>query len=162
MRWPGLVSRRRPLREEVRSSWTSRTPRARGSGSDPRASRRGHPGLPAPPGWGPLPARTPRSSRRPRAPACEDVAMDPTLRLRRTGTRQGVAGNGRGATVRFGPADVDGAFTPGELLAVALAACNLMSADFPIARRVGEHVELTGEVTAVKDAATNRYAEASV
>lgn len=88
--------------------------------------------------------------------------MDPTLRLRRTGTRQGVAGNGRGATVRFGPADVDGAFTPGELLAVALAACNLMSADFPIARRVGEHVELTGEVTAVKDAATNRYAEASV
>ncbi len=64
--------------------------------------------------------------------------------------------------MRFGPADVDGAFTPGELLAVALAACNLMSADFPIARRVGEHVELTGEVTAVKDAATNRYAEASV
>lgn len=87
--------------------------------------------------------------------------MGSQLRVERTGTRQGVARNGRGATVRFGPDDVDGSFTPGELLALALAACHLMSADHVLTRRLGE-IEVTGAVETIKDTAENAYAEARV
>ena len=85
------------------------------------------------------------------------------LHLQRTAIREGLAGNDRGASVRFGPADVEGVFTPGELLAIALAACNLMSADHTIARRVGtDPLDLTSTVTTVKDTAANRYVRADV
>lgn len=88
--------------------------------------------------------------------------MTSMLRVERTGTRAGVAVNGRGASLRFGPDDVEGCFTPGELLALALAACNLMSADHAVARRVGPHVNMTGTVTPVKDTGENAYVSAEV
>jgi len=87
--------------------------------------------------------------------------MTSQLRVDRTGTRQGVARNGRGASVRFGPEDVDGAFTPGELLALALAACNVMSADHVLLRRLGE-VGVTASVETTKDVAENAYVDAHV
>jgi uncharacterized OsmC-like protein len=87
--------------------------------------------------------------------------MASQLRVDRTGTRQGVARNGRGASVRFGPEDVDGSFTPGELLALALAACNVMSADHVLVRRLGE-VGLTATVETTKDVAENAYVDAHV
>lgn len=84
------------------------------------------------------------------------------LRVERTGIRQGVATNGRGAEVRFGPVETEGAFTPGELLALALAACNLMSADPPLTRRLGDDARVTGSVTTVKDVAANVYVDSAV
>lgn len=88
--------------------------------------------------------------------------MTSALRVERTGTRTGVAQNGRGASLRFGPGDVEGSFTPGELLALALAACNLMSADHAVVRRLGDQVHVAGTVTPVKDTGENTYVGASV
>lgn len=73
-----------------------------------------------------------------------------------------MAGNARGASVRFGPEEAEGSFTPGELLAVALAACNLMSADATISRRLGDDVEVSAAVETLKDRDTNSYVDASV
>lgn len=84
------------------------------------------------------------------------------LHVERTGIRQGVATNGRGAELRFGPVEVDGSFTPGELLALALASCNLMSADPPITRRLGDDAQVSGTVTTVKDVAANAYVDSAV
>ena len=84
------------------------------------------------------------------------------LRVERTGPRQGVATNGRGGELRFGPVEVDGSFTPGELLALALAACNLMSADPALARRLGDDLRTTASVTTVKDEKANAYVEGAV
>ena len=87
--------------------------------------------------------------------------MSSQLRVERTGTRQGVARNGRGASVRFGPDDVEGSFTPGELLALALAACNVMSVDHVLTRRLGE-VGIGGTVVTSKDVGDNAYVDAHV
>lgn len=84
------------------------------------------------------------------------------LRVERTGVRQGVATNGRGAELRYGPQEQEGSFTPGELLALALAACNLMSADHALARRLGEQVRASGTVTTVKDVPSNAYVDSAV
>lgn len=59
----------------------------------------------------------------------------------RTGTRTFEGRNARGATVKIGPADAPGHFTPGELLKIALAGCVGMSADTVIARRLGDEFE---------------------
>lgn len=84
------------------------------------------------------------------------------LRVERTGVRQGVATNERGAELRYGPVEAEGSFTPGELLALALAACNLMSADHALVRRLGEQVRASGSVTTVKDTGANAYVDAAV
>src|SRR4051812_761398 len=55
----------------------------------------------------------------------------------RVGDRTFEGRNERGATVLIGPASVDGAFTPGELLKAALAGCAGMSADRVLSRRLG-------------------------
>lgn len=84
------------------------------------------------------------------------------LRVERTGTRQGIATNGRGGSLRYGPVEAEGSFTPGELLALALAACNLMSADHALVRRLGANVRASGSVTTVKDASANTYVDSAV
>lgn len=61
----------------------------------------------------------------------------------RTGDRTFQGLNESGATVRIGPVGTPGHFSPGELLKLALAACNGMSADHVIARRLGDDVEYT-------------------
>lgn len=88
--------------------------------------------------------------------------MSEQLSVERTGTRRGIARNARGGEVRYGPVEEEGAFTPGELLQLALAACHLMSADHTLARRLGADVELVGTVEARKDTAANRYLDAQV
>ncbi|MEE6139305.1 OsmC family protein [Mycobacterium sp. 050128] len=60
------------------------------------------------------------------------------LWVERTGTRRYTGHSSRGAQVLVGSEDVDGVFTPGELLKIALAACSGMSSDQPLARRLGE------------------------
>ncbi|QOR71811.1 OsmC family protein [Ruania alkalisoli] len=84
------------------------------------------------------------------------------LRIERTGTRQYVARNDRGGEVAIGPREIDGVFNPGELMALALAACTMMSADLPIGRRLGEDFTGGAVVSTEKDEQQNRYTSAEV
>lgn|SRR6185437_7819263 len=60
------------------------------------------------------------------------------LWVERTGVRRYTGHSSRGAHVLVGSEDVDGVFTPGELMKIALAACSGMSSDSPLARRLGD------------------------
>ncbi|OZG26898.1 hypothetical protein BH683_023175 [Williamsia sp. 1138] len=60
------------------------------------------------------------------------------LWVQRTGSRRYTGRSSRGAEVLIGSQDVEGAFTPGELLKIALAACTGMSSDKPLSRRLGD------------------------
>ncbi len=84
------------------------------------------------------------------------------VQVQRTGTRRYVATNSRGAQVQIGGAETEGVFTPGELLAIALGACHVMSADLPLVRRLGEDFSATAAVHRTKLAAENRYTAADV
>lgn len=75
----------------------------------------------------------------------------------RTGPRTYEGLNERGTTLRIGPADVDGCFTPGELLKLALIACAGMSADRVAARRLGDDFAMTIWAHGRSDRDENRY-----
>ena len=60
------------------------------------------------------------------------------LWVERTGVRRYTGRSSRGAEVLVGSEDVEGVFTPGELMKIALAACSGMSSDAPLQRRLGE------------------------
>ncbi|ATA29131.1 hypothetical protein MLM_3008 [Mycobacterium lepraemurium] len=47
--------------------------------------------------------------------------------------------------------DVDGVFTPGELLKIALAACSGMASDVPLARRLGDDYRAVIRVSGAAD-----------
>ena len=51
----------------------------------------------------------------------------------------------------MGSEDVDGVFTPGELLKIALAACSGMATDAPLARRLGDDYAATVHVSGPPD-----------
>jgi uncharacterized OsmC-like protein len=53
--------------------------------------------------------------------------------------------------VLVGSEDVDGVFTPGELMKIALAACSGMSSDSPLARRLGDDYSATVRVSGDAD-----------
>ncbi|MGB3770283.1 MAG: OsmC family protein [Rhodococcus sp. (in: high G+C Gram-positive bacteria)] len=73
------------------------------------------------------------------------------LWVERTGTRRYTGKSSRGAEVLVGSEDVDGVFTPGELLKIALAACSGMSSDRPLARRLGDDYDATIRVSGTAD-----------
>jgi uncharacterized OsmC-like protein len=73
------------------------------------------------------------------------------LWVERTGTRRYTGRSSRGAEVLVGSEDVQGVFTPGELMKIALAACSGMSSDFPLARRLGDDYQATVEVSGTAD-----------
>ena len=75
----------------------------------------------------------------------------------RTGTRRYTGRSSRGAEVLVGSEDVEGVFTPGELLKIALAACSGMSSDQPLARRLGDDYQATIKVTGPPDREQERY-----
>lgn len=77
----------------------------------------------------------------------------------RTGTRVFTGRNSRGAVVKIGPSDAGAVFTPGELLKVALAGCAGMSADFPLARRLGPDFAATVRVSGLSDEVEDRYTD---
>lgn len=56
-----------------------------------------------------------------------------------------------------GSEDVDGVFTPGELLKIALAACSGMSSDMPLARRLGDDYKAVIRVSGAADREQERY-----
>ena len=73
------------------------------------------------------------------------------LWVERTGTRRYTGRSSRGAEVLVGSEDVEGVFTPGELMKVALAACSGMSSDLPLARRLGDDYQATVVVSGAAD-----------
>ncbi len=56
-----------------------------------------------------------------------------------------------------GSEDVEGVFTPGELLKIALAACSGMSSDLPLARRLGDDYKAVIRVSGAADREQERY-----
>jgi uncharacterized OsmC-like protein len=79
------------------------------------------------------------------------------LWVERTGVRRYTGHSSRGAQVLVGAEDVDGVFTPGELLKIALAACSGMASDQPLARRLGDDYTATIKVSGPPDREQERY-----
>ncbi|KUI42741.1 hypothetical protein AU197_16215 [Mycobacterium sp. IS-1590] len=79
------------------------------------------------------------------------------LWVERTGQRRYVGRSSRGAEVLVGGEDVEGVFTPGELLKIALAACSGMASDVPLQRRLGEQYRTTIRVSGAADREQERY-----
>ncbi|KAA0024273.1 OsmC family protein [Antrihabitans cavernicola] len=86
-----------------------------------------------------------------------EEAQPTTLWVERTGTRRYTGKSSRGAEVLVGSQDVDGVFTPGELLKIALAACTGMSSDFPLSRRLGDNYDATVRVSGDADRENETY-----
>ncbi len=88
----------------------------------------------------------------------QNSATTPTeLWVERTGTRRYTGRSSRGAEVLIGSESVDGVFTPGELLKIALAACSGMSSDFPLSRRLGDDYDATIKVSGAADRENEVY-----
>ncbi|PSR67742.1 hypothetical protein C8258_14355 [Nocardia sp. MDA0666] len=81
------------------------------------------------------------------------------LWVERTGTRRYTGRSSRGAEVLIGSDGVEGVFTPGELLKIALAACTGMSSDFPLSNRLGENYDTTIRVSGDADRENEVYPE---
>ena len=79
------------------------------------------------------------------------------LWVERSGSRRYTGYSSRGAQVLVGSEDVDGVFTPGELMKIALAACSGMSSDQPLARRLGDDYQATVRVSGAADRDEERY-----
>ncbi|MGD9620558.1 MAG: OsmC family protein [Mycolicibacterium sp.] len=79
------------------------------------------------------------------------------LWVQRTGVRRYTGHSTRGAEVLIGSEDVEGVFTPGELMKIALAACSGMSSDQPLRRRLGDDYQSTIRVTGPADRDQERY-----
>src|ERR1700735_278063 len=73
------------------------------------------------------------------------------LWVERTGTRRYSGHSSRGAEVLVGSEDVEGVFTPGELMKIALAACSGMSSHQPLARRLGDDYKAVVRVSGDAD-----------
>ncbi len=80
-----------------------------------------------------------------------------TLWVERTGTRRYTGRSSRGAEVLVGSEGVEGVFTPGELLKIALAACTGMSTDFPLSNRLGDSYDVTIRVSGAADRENEVY-----
>lgn len=79
------------------------------------------------------------------------------LWVERTGQRRYTGRSSRGAEVLVGSQDVEGVFTPGELMKIALAACSGMASDIPLQRRLGKDYETTIRVSGAADRDQERY-----
>jgi uncharacterized OsmC-like protein len=79
------------------------------------------------------------------------------LWVERTGSRRYTGYSSRGAQVLVGSEDVEGVFTPGELLKIALAACSGMSTDEPLARRLGDDYKAVVKVSGAADREQELY-----
>jgi len=79
------------------------------------------------------------------------------LWVERTGVRRYMGRSSRGAEVLVGSEDVEGVFTPGELLKIALAACSGMSSDHPLRTRLGDDYAATVHVSGPADREQELY-----
>ncbi|MGW1676293.1 OsmC family protein [Saccharopolyspora sp. NPDC002376] len=65
------------------------------------------------------------------------------VEVTRTGQHAFLATNPRGGQVAIGREDAPDAFTPGELLLAAIAACSAVTSENLLVRRLGDDAELT-------------------
>lgn len=84
-------------------------------------------------------------------------AGDTRLWVERIGTRRYVGHSSRGATVQIGSVGDEGAFSPGELLKIALAGCSGLTTDAALARRLGNDYAATIRVGGHSDEDEDRY-----
>lgn len=84
-------------------------------------------------------------------------ADDTKLWIERTGTRRYVGYNSRGATVQIGSVGDEDAFSPGELLKIALAGCSGLTSDAPLSRRLGPDYAATIRVGGMALRPEDRY-----
>lgn len=92
----------------------------------------------------------------------DEIVQSPTMHLDRVGKFTFRARNENGAEVLVGPEAVPGSFTPGELLKIALAACNGMSADHRLAHAFGDEVDARITIETLKNESRERYEEFTV
>jgi uncharacterized OsmC-like protein len=91
------------------------------------------------------------------APDITKNADDTQLWVERTGVREYVGRSSRGGEVRLADISQPGAFTPGELLKIALAACSGFATDQAVRRRLGDDAAVTVRVSGLADEASDRY-----
>ncbi|GAA5057069.1 OsmC family protein [Nocardia callitridis] len=85
-------------------------------------------------------------------------SKEPTsLWVERTGTRAYTGRSSRGGEVLIASQGVEGAFTPGELLKIAVAACSGLSADFPLSRKLGDNFDARIAVSGEADRENEVY-----
>lgn len=87
----------------------------------------------------------------------ENAPAATELWVERTGTRRYTGRSSRGAEVLVGSESVEGVFTPGELMKIALAACTGMSSDLPLSRRLGDDYDATVRVSGAADRENEVY-----
>jgi uncharacterized OsmC-like protein len=93
------------------------------------------------------------------ATASQGAPTTTELLVERTGIRSYTGRSSRGGEVLIGPESTQGAFTPGELMKIALAACSGLSADFPLARRLGDNFDAKIHVSGPADRDSETYPE---
>ncbi|WP_281858929.1 OsmC family protein [Salana multivorans] len=98
------------------------------------------------------------ATHRPETPAPGESTTAPALYVERTGPIAWTGHNGRGAEVLIGKEGAPGVFSPGELLAIAVAGCTGMSAEGRITSELGDGVAMTVGVERVPEPFENRYA----
>lgn len=83
------------------------------------------------------------------------MASPASVFAERTGTRTYLGKNSRGAEVKIGMGP--GEFSPGELLKLALATCNTLSADQTIAATLGDDFPASVSITADYDEDADKF-----
>ena len=83
------------------------------------------------------------------------MTQNDALWAERKGERYYVGHNANGATVEIGTGE--GQFSPGELMTLALATCNTLSADHTLARELGDDFQASVGVETDKDSERNSY-----
>lgn len=86
---------------------------------------------------------------------------EPHLKGQRVDRAVYVARNDRGAEVRIGGPDAEAAFTPGELLQIAAAACAALSADHVLSSKLGPDFDAAFTVDGEGVRGENRYSSIS-
>ncbi|RRO18142.1 OsmC family peroxiredoxin [Saccharopolyspora rhizosphaerae] len=85
------------------------------------------------------------------------------VEVTRTGEHTFTATNARGAEVAVGRDGAPGAFTPGELLLAAVAACSAITSENLFVRRIGEDARLVAHADRTKDTEDeHKFAEIQV
>ncbi len=91
------------------------------------------------------------------APDVTSNADETLLWVERTGVRQYTGRNSRGAQVQIGSVGDESAFSPGELLKIALAGCSGLSSDSALRHRLGDDVAVRINVSGMGDDEQDRY-----
>ena len=86
--------------------------------------------------------------------------MSKAIWVERTGKGTFVGKTSDGAEVKIGKAE--GMFSPGDLLKIALAGCNIMSGDARLAAALGDDYDATVGISSDYDKESNRYTHMDV